>query len=227
MDGPLVFLLAGQSNMIRGGATVTRPALPADELLSGALRWWLVGNADGTVSAPCGPGLAFGRTVAAATGRPVVLVGGAAGGASIVAWQRGTPLYAESVAAARAAGGELGAVLVAQGEADARADGVVANPRPDDWHAYFAALVCALRLDLCAPDLPVLLSLLGTTTSPVHGNWSRVVACQAAAAIPGLVAVDPNPVGLLADGIHWTDQSYGDQGRRLAAAYLALGTVAA
>lgn len=219
---PLVVVLAGQSNMIRGGATVTRPAVLADDLLSGTLRWWLTRNADGTVTAPCGPGLGFGRTVAAALARPVVLVGGALGGSTIAQWQRGTPLYDETLAATRAACGEVGALVFAQGEADARDDGLVLEPHPDDWHCYFAAFVCALRLDLGAPDLPVLLGLLGHTTSPVHGNWARVQACQAAAAIPGLVTVDPNPVELV-DTVHWTDGSYGDAGRALGAAYLARG----
>lgn len=217
-----MFLLAGQSNMIRGGATVTRPAVPADDLLSGTLRWWLTRNPDGTVTAPCGPGLGFGRTVAAALARPVVLVGAALGGSSIAQWQRGTPLYDETLGATQAVCGEVGALLFAQGEADARDDGQILEPHPDDWHCYLAALVCALRLDLGLPDLPVLLGLLGSTTSPVHGNWARVQACQAAAAIPGLVKVDPNPVELV-DTVHYADSTYGDQGRRLAAAYLALG----
>jgi hypothetical protein len=219
---PLVFLLGGQSNMVREGAFITR-SVGAGESIAGTLRFPVTTNPDGTLTVPCGPGFAFARGVAQATGRPVVLVGGAKGGSSIAEWQRGTPLYAETLAATLATNGQLAALLFAQGEADARDDGQVPDARPDDWHLYFAGLVCALRVDLGAPDLPVLLGLLGTTTSPVHGAWGRVRACQAAAAIPGLVKVDPNPVALIDGGVHWTDASYGDQGRRLAAAYLALG----
>lgn len=234
VGGPLVVVLVGQSNMIRTGATVVRPALAADGRIAGTLRWWLRGAGPGLVAAPAGPGLALARALAAATGRAVTLVGGAAGGTTIAQWGRGGALYAETLGSARAlvaAGGDLAAVVAGQGETDARSDvdGSAAGPlgalHPDDWHVHVGALAAALRCDLGRPRLPVVLSLLAHTTSAVHGNWTRVERSQAQVALCDYVPVEPEAAGPvdLVDGLHWTDADYGDQGRRLAAAYLALG----
>lgn len=175
----LVFILAGQSNMSgRGGITnnrwdrrVPRESNPSPSILrlDACLRWVeavepLHADIDVTKTCGVGPGLPFANSVKSELGDDVVLglVPCAVGGTRIAEWARGTKLYRDMVARAKAAavddggggGGErnkIGALLWYQGESD-----TVARADAEAYKGRFERLITDLREDLGEPQLPII-----------------------------------------------------------------------
>ena len=215
-DGAQVVVLAGQSNM----AGIFAPE-PADT--AAAPRVWMFDDDAGWVPARepvhrtggVGPGLAFGRALAAETA-PVGLIPCAVGGSSLAQWTSGRwrrrpPFrvrpYADACAARvrRATGGApVAALLWHQGETEALLGRT-------DYAATAGALLadlarrtrarCVLGGELVAVDTP---------------GAAAVRAAQRALFGPGLVSAADLP--LAADGIHLSPASARTLGRRYAAA---------
>ncbi|TDN36036.1 sialate O-acetylesterase [Hymenobacter sp. UV11] len=157
-----LYLLVGQSNMAGRGYVEAPDTVPNRHVLrlNPAGQWEVAQDPihfDKPV-AGVGPGLAFGRAMAAADTSVVIgLIPGAVGGSGIDAWVPGayfadtkTHPYDDALARARVAqqAGTLAGIIWHQGETDSS---------PDKSAAYapkLAALVARLRADLHAPTLP-------------------------------------------------------------------------
>lgn len=132
-----------------------------------------------------GLGLAFGRAMADATGRPVGLISAAHGGTSLEFWdfrrrdEGGESIYGamlERTRTAIAAGGILRGLLWYQGESDAL------DPIAGTYLERFKEWIEAVREDLGRPDLPVISAQIGNVVVPPAlaangwqaGPWEQV-----------------------------------------------------
>ena len=112
-----------------------------------------------------GPGLSFGKAVAARDqGRMIGLIPAAVGGSEIAAWtpgalhkQTNTHPYDDAIVRARAAmkNGKLKGILWHQGESDAHGEKIFT------YQGALSGLVENLRRDLGAPDVPFIVGGLG------------------------------------------------------------------
>lgn len=230
----LVFVLAGQSNMVGFGVTADLP----DELraVPSNLRYYLDGQSTTFAEqVSFGPEVAFAHRMSEAfPDREIVLIKHAIGGTSLLAWApvwdsaraeitanaAVGPLYShlmEYVAdAPLESDAELGAVLWMQGERDAR------YPEAGrDYLPNLEVLVSRLRADLQAPDLPFILGLV----NPPEDGWPateivREAQRQAEARIPRVGLVSTEGVTKGADNLHYDSEGQLELGRRFAQAYL-------
>jgi hypothetical protein len=224
---PLVFLIAGQSNVGLWWVTDVAPA-PEDAAFCLAAGQWtapVASPADPTLTRFAnGPGMAFGRALARAGHDRLGFAGCMWGGSLIAEWCPGQAAYDAALALVRGLGVPLAGVLFAQGEADAntapRPDGGVRHPQ--DWAAHVGYFVGSLRADLGQPDLPVVLSKLAHPGKTGYANWAQVRLQQDRLALPRVVAVESEPATIHDQLIHLDDPSYAAVGERMAAAYLAL-----
>jgi sialate O-acetylesterase len=121
-----------------------------------------------------GLGIAFGKALAGALGRPIGLIPAAHGGTTLEQWnesrkgQGGRSLYGGMLERIRRAGGMLRGILWYQGESDTCAlqDGRSYAERFDRW-------IAAARSDTGIPDLPVLVVQIGRLLEPPNrtGIW--------------------------------------------------------
>lgn len=216
----IVFLLAGQSNMLGRGMPISSGEASNARLLSWRETGWNVAvdplggsaNADNGV----GPGMTFGLAVAVANpGVTVGLIQCAHGGTSIKDWQPAGKWYTACIAKVRAAGVTVAGVLFLQGETDA-----TKKKWASAWCSGFANVAAAFRLDLHARIL------LGQIGKPDAGKYpyQGIVRDQqtVAAAKLGLPLVKTSDLAVNpADGVHFTVASYKVVGARFAAAWVA------
>jgi hypothetical protein len=217
---PIVFVLAGQSNMEGFGlpVPVETPDARVRDLTDGdkpAVD--PLGDAPGV-----GPGRSFGLTlVDGGAAAEVGLVNCAVGGSRLDDWlptaPAATSLYDACLNSVKAAlvrvGGRLGGVLFMQGETDAR----WSNPSAR-WGASFAAFVAGIRRDLDAPALPV---VVGRIRQVAKYAWKvRRAQLTAAKTLPKVAVV--NTDDLPVNGIHFTPDGYATLGERMAAAWIGL-----
>jgi sialate O-acetylesterase len=173
-----------------------------------------------------GLGIAFGKMMAEASGRPVGLIAAAHGATSLEDWnasrksQGGHSLYGAMLERIARAGGVLRGVLWYQGESDAWNAAAGAS-----YGERFAQWVAALRADLGRPDLPVLTVQLGCTTldSPNVGAWNTIRHQQYELPdrVPFVTVTSAVDLGLT-DPIHVNARGLHRLGRRLARQALAL-----
>ncbi len=220
----LVFLLAGQSNMI-GEATPDSDdtARTNVDLLVYTSSGWqpaadplraLDGEPNGV-----GPGVAFGRALLPRLpiGTRVGLILCAEGGTSIEQWQPNHPQYEACRDAAAASGGAVAGFFFLQGEHEAhRATGAV------EWAAGFPNLERQVEADF--GPIPFVLGELGSISAATYPFQANVRNAQAAAAQGHpeitLVATDDLVVSAV-DGVHFTAASDRTLGSRLADAWWA------
>jgi Carbohydrate esterase, sialic acid-specific acetylesterase len=215
-----VFLLIGQSNMAgRGIVEASDTALhPRVWTLAKDRSWRPASDPlhfDKPAIAGVGPGLTLGRCVADRHPAWVVgLVPAAFGGSSLDEWKPGSPNYENAVARARialAGGARLAGILWHQGESDDTP--ALAATYPE----RFAALVAALRRDLAAPDVPVLVGTIGPF-SPAAPRMNPVLS-----GLPGVVArcsvVSADGLTGAKDHLHFDAASARELGRRYATAF--------
>lgn len=224
---PLLFVVAGQSNMLRAGAEATYDAAPQDASITIEGMYWYVdpGVAPGTVVTPGGPILTMARLLVDATGGTVGMIGAAQSGTNIAAWQKGYALYDDMLAAIQDTGLPVAGFFFAQGEFDSRGDDpagiegtAVANY---GWGVFFAQMVADLRADLGQPTLPVVYGRLAHNNDATYTHWDLIKAQQDAVDIENAVEIDPEPV-VLADTVHWTQASYDLVAPKYVNAWLAL-----
>ncbi len=175
-----------------------------------------------------GLGLAFGKALADALGRPIGLIPAAHGGTTLEQWsesrkeQAGRSLYGGMLERVRRAAGTLRGIVWYQGESDSFAlqDGRSYAARFDRW-------IAAVRSDTGIPDLPVVVVQIGRVLEPpdragVWPAWDLVR--EALGALPARVrdTAVTSAVDLpLTDPIHISTEGLIRLGRRLAR--LALG----
>ncbi len=194
-----VYLLIGQSNM------AGRAGMQADDTTRTMQGVWLLNGDDvpeparnplnrySTVrkdknpnvysNQKINPGTAFGETVAAATGRKVLLVVNAMGETSIEEWAKTAPviglsssigkgrlqLYSEAVRRCKEAMkyGKLKAIIWHQGEGNSN--------RVEEYPAQLAQLVSDLREDLGAPDVPFIAGELSYTRGKGSDEFNAMI----------------------------------------------------
>lgn len=228
---PLTFVLAGQSNMV--GLAYPVPAEAPDPSVS-------VLEPDGSwrpatdplyPGGGVGPSIAFGDTIAAATGRPVRLIPCAYSGTRIAEWLPGYVAagasdpaeYEACVTQTLASGARIDGVIFDQGETDA-----MLPEWANVWAYQFGLFVADIRRDLGAA-VPVVFAQIGSGDGWQHGtpgclgfcSWATVQAQQASVPIPGVAMIQTNDLAAGSDNLHLTAAAYQTLGRRLAAAWLA------
>lgn len=219
-----VFLLIGQSNMAGRGKVEEEDRRPHPRVLvlDKADEWAPAADPlhfDKPQVAGVGPGLAFGRAVAdALPGDTIGLVPCAVGGTSIGQWKPGGKLYAEAVRRAKVAlrRGTLAGILWHQGEADSGTDEKV-----DAYPKQAAALFAALRKDLDAADVPVVIGTLGDFIGE-RADRFNAMAKKLPDAVPHSGVADAAGLKEKGDRLHFDAPSAREFGRRYAKAWMAL-----
>lgn len=232
-----LFLLAGQSNMAGRGVVAPEDRQPDPRVLmfDREGRWtpavdpmhWDI------PSAGTGLGRSFAFEVAKATpGVTIGLIPCAAGGSPIDTWKPGrfhdqTKSRPWDDAMQRAAAalpdGTLKGILWHQGESDGKPE------LAETYGAKLVDLVARFRSELKAPRIPFLAGQIGKFAD---APWTPEFAAIDAAhrRLPNLVAdaafVSADGLAHKGDKVHFDSASYRELGRRYAAAYLRLRSVA-
>ncbi len=234
----LVFILAGQSNMVGQGDTA---ALSADlSRQPPNVRYYLDGDPAGIAAGNrFGPEVTFAAELSAAyPEKTIVLIKFALGGSSLLAWAPDwTPeaaqltgnqglgsLYQrlmEHVSSSRSAhpqNARLAAVLWMQGERDARFPAA-----GEQYGATLRALVDRIRDDLDAPDLPFIFGQANPPAERYPASEDVRNAQEAAARhIRGATMVSTEGLAKHDDDLHYNSEGQLELGRRFARAYLAM-----
>ncbi|GAB3830281.1 sialate O-acetylesterase [Hymenobacter jeollabukensis] len=239
-----VYLLLGQSNMAGRGVVEARDTTATARVLRlNATGQWEAAKDPLHFDKPVagvGPGLSFGRAMAAAEPDAVIgLVPCAVGGTAISAWQPGaadaatnTHPYDDALRRARLAlqHGTLAGILWNQGEADS-------SPAKSTAYAQnLTALINRLRQDLGAPDVPFVAAQLPAFQYERPDSLGRRInagAVQLNQAVARLAQTVPHYAYVTAENTrHRGDQLHYDAasarllGQRYAAAMLKLQAAA-
>jgi hypothetical protein len=215
---PWVFVLAGQSNM--AGRGLPLPAETPDARIMEFTHHARLTVARDPLNNEqgVGPGLSFARALLEShPERRIVLVQCAKGATFLKEWMRGQYLFERCARLARQATrhGVLKGVLFAQGESDA-----LSAPAARQWAARYRRFARDFRARAGAPDIPMVHTVLATTTQPRRFHeWRTVKTQQAAVQVPRDVAVRTGDLRLQ-DNVHFTVDGYRELGERFAAAWL-------
>jgi hypothetical protein len=223
-----LYLLIGQSNMAGRGAIAAEDTLthPRVWMLNQANQWVLAKaplHFDKPAIVGVGPGLAFGKAMAAAAPKATIgLIPCAVGGAPVAAWQPGAYYeptksypYDDALRRAREAanGGTLKGILWHQGESDSRPETI------STYLANLEALIGRLRRDLAVPGLPFVAGELGyfvIPNNPVVAQFNQQIR-----QLPGRVSrtglVTAEGLTHKGDTLHFDAASARELGRRYAA----------
>jgi hypothetical protein len=212
----LVFVLAGQSNMVGHGYPVVN-AKPADSIVAWNNGW--VDAQNPLAAEGMSPGLPFARYVLSQ--RPserIGLVMCAEDGSPVSRWREGGDLLSTCISKTRSAlgtGGRLGGVLFMQGETESMS----ADLAPT-WLAGFQSFTTTIRAAL--GFVPVVFGQIGAITDPrcVYQAQVRTEQTQARDTAHKTRMVTTLDLPLLPDGIHFTAHSAGRLGQRFARAWL-------
>lgn len=217
-ERPLVFVLAGQSNMAGRGQPIPDQS-PSDQILE-----YMPGQYLRPAKEPLageqgiGPGMAFARAVRERhPDRTVILLPCAKGASWMKHWQPGGWLYRRCVDRARHAQrrGEIAGVLFWQGESDAQNAAVTRK-----WEGRFLRFTRRFRQDIREPDVPLVFAVLGETTQPRRFHeWRELKHRQRTLRLPDRVDRVESDDQELQDNVHYTPESYQAIGRRFAAAW--------
>ena len=172
------------------------------------------------------PGVAFGKTMAEATGKPVGLIAAAHGGTSLDQWspglksQGGSSLYGSMLERIKRAGGSLRGILWYQGESDAD------ESLSSTYAARLDRLIVEVRKDTGKADLPVIVVQIGRVIgwpedACMPWNQVRKALYELPDRVPHTAATTAVDLSL-ADLIHVDTPSQIRLGKRLARAALSL-----
>ncbi|GFP92155.1 probable carbohydrate esterase at4g34215 [Phtheirospermum japonicum] len=165
---------------------------------------------DANRSCGVGPGMSFANGIKESVG-VVGLVPCAVAGTAVKDWARGTAAYDSMVRRAKAAGGEVKALLWYQGEKDTFTE--------EDANVYKESserFIVGVRQDLGLPSLPVILVAIASG----RGYLEKVRHAQKEINLPNVVCVDAMGLPLQEDNLHLTTEAQVELGRMLADAYL-------
>lgn len=162
-----IFLLIGQSNMAGRGIVTGEDRQPIPGVFAFSKeRQWVPAIDPVHFDRPDRTGVGLGRTFAATlirlgAAKNVGLVPAAFGGSALAEWVPGGTHYTNAVDRLKAAlaaspGARLRGILWHQGEADSSDE-----ERAITYRLRFARFIAALRKDLDAPNVPVLIGQLG------------------------------------------------------------------
>ncbi len=219
-----LFLLAGQSNMAGRGVVEAQDRAPIDGVF--AL------NKDSAWVPAIDPlhwdkpvmGVGLGRSFAAtlkkygAVGQ-IGLIPSAVGGTSLEGWKPGGKLFTDAITRAKAAApaGRWRGILWHQGEAESSNEETART-----YGARFAVIAAALRTELAAPDLHLIVGQLGGFNK---AQYAPVVNEQLAT-LPLWMKrtgfVSSAGLGHMGDDLHFDSAGLRELGRRYALAWMAL-----
>ena len=221
-----LFLLAGQSNMAGRGVPEAQDKIADPHV-------WVLNDENAWVPAidplhydkvgvdGVGPGRSFGIELANAhPGAYIGLIPTAVGGVSLDMWKPGGKLYTTAIAHTRAAQkhGTLTGILWHQGESDTK------PAKVESYSARLDKLMDALRHDLDAPSVPVVVGELGVF-DPVK-NAPRIGFNAMIAKYPqghtNVACVDSHGLKSIGDNTHFDAASQRELGRRYAEDFLKL-----
>jgi hypothetical protein len=226
-----LFLLIGQSNMAGRGVMELQDVDPAANIytLAQDLTWKPAADPlhfDKPDIAGVGLGRSFAKRLARERpGVGIGLIPAAFGGTSLKEWSPDGELFQDAVRRARAAmqSGRLRGILWHQGEADSATTELASS-----YRERFGEFITALRKELNAPDIPVVVGALGEFVYERKGNpqpFARIVNSQLAS-VPARVPFSAfvSSAGLVhkGDEIHFDSASLRELGRRYAVAFLSL-----
>jgi hypothetical protein len=228
-SGLHLFLLAGQSNMAGRGVVEPQDQLPIPGVftLDKALEWQPAVDPihfDKPIAGVC-LGRSFARTLQRlAPGAPFGLIPAALGGSSLDEWKPGGALFSNAVrrAAAASKSGALRGILWHQGEAESAAES-----RARTYARRWTSMISALRSELGAPALPVVVGQLGLFLQLADGKspFAPLVNEQLATLplqVPATAFVSSAGLAHKGDEVHFDAPSLRELGRRYAHAYLTL-----
>ena len=220
-----IFLLMGQSNMV--GRDTNGLASQADNprilALNADGKWVLAKDPlhfqEGRIPPGVGPGISFaGEMLKAETNVTIGLVPCAVGGTPLRRWVKGGDLYEKALGRARLAAqsGVIKGVLWHQGESDSDK-----QQYAETYEARLARMLMALRQDLGAPDLPIVVGQLGNFLMPEKHPYVDIVR----AAIKNIPVVVPHTgyadsagLGDKGDQLHFSAEAQKEMGVRYAKA---------
>ncbi|MBV6432034.1 MAG: Carbohydrate acetyl esterase/feruloyl esterase [Bryobacteraceae bacterium] len=222
-----LFLLIGQSNMAGRGQVeaADKQPIPGVFMLTKDMRW--VPAVDPLhFDKPDIAGVGIGRSFAKVLVRlnpkaSIGLIPAAFGGTSLDQWKPGGELYTNAAARAREAmkSGRLRGILWHQGEADSRGEETIATYR-ERW----TKLMEALRKELNAPDVPIVVGELGeffTARAPLAPKINEQLALLPLH-FPRTAFVSSAGLKDKGDSTHFDTPSVREFGRRYAHAFLML-----
>lgn len=219
-----LFLLAGQSNMAGRGEIEEQDRVSIEGVfgLNKDLAWGPAVDPlhwDKPIAA-VGLGRSFAATLQKyGAARQVGLIPAAFGGTSLEEWKVGGKLFTDAIARARAAApaGRFRGILWHQGEAESAKEETART-----YGARFAVIAAALRAELGAPDLPLVVGQLGGF---YKGQFAPVVNEQLATAplwMKHTAFVSSAGLGHKGDEVHFDATGLRELGRRYALAWMAL-----
>lgn len=227
------FLLIGQSNMAGRGVIGDVPPIENESCRMLRMgRWQKMrepinpdrGIFEGTTRSGVGLGASFADTVAKATGWTVGLIPCADGGTRIDQWAEGEILFDHAVMMARLAmrSSALSGILWHQGESDCGSDeSSLAHKKK------FRAMITALRRELGAEELPLLIGELSHQFDPKYQMEDRHLAVnrqyhELSAVLSPCKIISAEGLSMKPDGLHFDAAAQRIFGVRFAEAYLSL-----
>ena len=216
-------LMIGQSNMAgRGNIGEVDPIQNSSCYMLRMGRWQAMSepiNPDRAVFGgkyPSGVSLAasFADELAKYTGLEIGLIPCADGGTKIEQWQPGELLYDHAVMMTRLAmrTSRFGGIIWHQGESDCR------DYHEEEYRRLFLNLVCSIRKDLDAENLPFIFGEISERINPEIGmrdmdKMNRLLH-QLQQALPCSAIVSVNDLELKPDGLHFSSHSCRELGKR-------------
>jgi len=234
-DGRIIsVLMIGQSNMAgRGMYGVVEPIVnPRCHMLRMG-RWQPMSepiNPDRAIFkdemySGIGLGASFADALQRHLGCDVGLIPCADGGTRLAQWMPGEILFDHAVMMAQLAmrTSELGGIIWHQGESDC-----VRGQDIDSYARDLITMLTALRRELCAEGLPLVLGELSTETDQSRhhlGNWPELVNAalpDIAKALPNCAVASAEGLHIQLDGIHFDSPSYRKLGIRYYEKFISL-----
>jgi hypothetical protein len=235
-EAPLVFVLAGQSNMVGQGD----PAELDEDLKRQppGVAFYLAGvPSDLAAQRTFGPEVSLAEELSRAIpDRELVIIKYALGGTSLLAWApewtpeaaevtdnaQAGPLYRNLLDQIRTITGdrtvEFGAVFWMQGERDARYPAAAA-----DYGSNLTGLIQRLRDDLAAPTLPFIYGQVNPPAEAFAGRDAvRSAQIDVSRTVPGAMLVPTDDLTKQPDDLHYDTGGLLALGRRFAAIYRSL-----
>jgi Carbohydrate esterase, sialic acid-specific acetylesterase/Neutral/alkaline non-lysosomal ceramidase, N-terminal len=225
-----IYLLLGQSNMVGRGAIEGQDrAAHARVLLFTPSNHWELAVEPLHGSGPragIGPGLVFGKIVAAKnTNANIGLVPCAVGATLLKRWEKGGDLYSNAVARARAAmcDGTLKGIVWHQGEQDS-----ILEVDANSYHERLIKMIGDIRSDLGEPNLPFVVGQIGEflyTRKKQQTPFAKTVNDALARIpqdVPSTACVHSTGLTHVGDEVHFDGKSQRELGKRYAIEMLKL-----
>jgi hypothetical protein len=225
-----IYLLLGQSNMAGRGVIESQDrAAHARVLLFTASNHWdlAVEPLHGSGSrAGIGPGLVFGKTVAARnTNANIGLVPCAVGATLLKRWEKGGDLYSNAVARAHVAmrDGTLKGIVWHQGEQDS-----ILETDANSYHERLVKMIDDIRSDLGEPNLPFVVGQIGEflyTRKKQQTPFAKTVndaLTRVPQDVPSTACVRSTGLTHNGDEVHFDGRSQRELGKRYAIEMLKL-----